>query len=209
MSQTQGIQLSARGTAVAPYDLVHFKITISDVDTTGARAKIGIHDATLEVTKYVDSLIREGSAFNKVLNLSIDPVEEYDQSTRSNHLTGYRASLQVTFSTTKVGMAMDIQEKLTGFPKSKVDSLVFGFNNVNSLREKALESAWVVLKDRFFFSKKLLLGIATLDYEVVDWSIDYEDTRVFSKVAAPTEEEAGSAKVSVHLTVTWQRKSIS
>lgn len=201
---TNGIQLSASGTVTAPYDIVHLKTTISDIHLSGPEARASIEMVSKEAIAYVDGLVKQGLATNKVLALSIDPATKYVGN--ENVFLGYRASLQISFSTDKVNRAMEFQEKLTEFQKSKVASLVFGFKNVAPLQEKALEAAWSNLNSRFAFSKKMILGIATLDYDVVDWDIDYEEQRHISKVSAPTENEAGEAKVSVRLTVTWQKR---
>lgn len=198
------VSVSATGAVIAPYDLVGFTITVSDTAETGPKARAKIKETSAEVLEFVDSLIRENRAEKKVVALTIDP--EWTYTGNKKVPAGYSANMKVTFWTAMPETALQIQERLTEFPQSRVESLSFAFRDPEALREKALQMAWTAAKRRWKFQTDTLVPTGLFhgkQLALVSWNADYDEFQRISKVAAPSEGEAGSATISVTLHTTW------
>jgi uncharacterized protein YggE len=198
------VSVSASGSASAPYDQVFFKITVWALGDTGPLAKAGMKESAERVLAYVDSLIHEKKAQNKVALLKLAPHQVYVDGRNCDR--GYRASLAVTFSTNRPELAAEIQDRLTEFNQTRVESLTFGVTNIESLREKAVEAAWEIAARRFEHSLKTTTGSGSDLWDVESWNVNYEEHRALSKMSAPTEDEDGTANLRVTLEVTWRRR---
>jgi uncharacterized protein YggE len=200
------INVQATGTVVAPYDLVGFSITVSGAEKTGPEAKAQIEETSKSVIEYVNGLIKEGLAERKVVSLTIDPNMVYENH-RNVH-SGYKANMKVTFWTGVPNRALEIQERLTEFPQSKVESLTFAFRDPEALREQALKNAWEAVQRRWKFQTETLGASGLVNGQrakLVSWNVDYDEFQRLSKVSAPSSdgEEGGSAKITVTLNTVW------
>lgn len=196
----QQISVSASGSVEAPYDIVTFKITVSAVDTTGPLAKSLMKKTADLVLNYVDGLIATGAATAKIVTWSVDPHTRYENHQQLD--AGYRASMKITFFSEKMEQALSIQDALTEFDQSKVESLTYGFKDSERLREAATADAWELARRRFNH-QVMLAGFDTNRFCPVSWEV-HEKREAFSKVAAPTDAKPGMAKVEVGLTVTYE-----
>lgn len=202
MSNANEVSIEAAGTAAAPYDQVFFRTTISAVGTDGPSAKREMQSSSEQVVAYVDSLVKEDRAKNKVALLKLEP--NYDRSLQDYR--GYKASLEVTFMTERPELAAEIQDKLTTFSQSKVDTLSFGVKDIEGLRETAIEKAWATINRRFQHTATLMEGVSS-GWKVSTWDVDYSEHKKLSKLSAPEDDDkGGTATVQVMLTVNFRRE---
>jgi len=212
MSKTKdGVTVEARGAAVAPYDLVVYKLQVSSVPcSTGIQAKANITETTEKIQAYVSALIREDMARNHVFSLHIEPYIAYENNNRVHR--GYKAIFKLKFESLRVDLVSQIQDVLTSYEQTVADVPTFGFVDSADLFRKALENAWASVKERWEFECELLLGLDEVGskfyFSLEDWNVDYGPEKQFSKVAAPTSDSVGLGMVELRLSTRWRRKPI-
>jgi uncharacterized protein YggE len=197
------VEIYSRGFASAPYDRAFFGITVSQKGSTSSKAKREMEDAVNQVTAYIDDLIKRGLAKNKVVALKVAPSSRYVGNERE--FDGYLVSMKIKFETEDVKSVVSIQDRLTEFPKSEVETVRYGFKDADSLRSRALTDA----KDRVekrWKEQHSLFGARGEEWEPQSWAVDYEEREPISKVAAPTgNDEPGIATIVVTLGIAYQR----
>lgn len=194
------IEVQATGKASGAYDLAHFSLVIFDNADTGPEAKEKIRQTSDLVLGYIASLEAEGTAHNVVVAFSIAPYVKYNG--HANVHAGYTASNRIDFSSKSMPLISSIQEKLTTFVQTRVSAVTYTFSDYERMRELAVADAYEMVWRRFEH-QRAVLNLSERRFRVVSWSVD-EPLNHISKVSRPTDDDEGTASVSVSLSVFYE-----
>lgn len=229
MSNQQALtNVQDTGVAEADYDVVRFSVTIEGKGKTGPAAKEDARKGIDATTATIKALEADGINVDRDrlrATLSVDVHQKYDRQSGENKRDGYLAKYHVTFSSTSVDRASDIQDRLTSIPDAQVAAPDFKILDLAGLERDALEDAKKKV-DRRFADQCAVLGIRETDCSLASYDARYDNSEsagarpmraamALESVAhdgggpPPIEIKAGKARVKVTLTVSYQRKASS
>ncbi len=227
-NQDKLTSVSDTGVAEADYDVVRFSVTIEGKGKTGPAAKENARAGIDATTATIKALEADGVNVDRdrlKASLSVNAHQKYDRQSGEHKKDGYLATYTVTFSSTSVDKASDIQDKLTSIPDAQVAPPDFKILDLAGLQRKALIDAKAKV-DRRFDDQCAVLGVRETDCALASWDVRYDDSEsagarpmraamAMESVAhdgggpPPVEIKAGKARVKATLTITYQRKSSS
>lgn len=214
--RTNQVEVIAEGVVHAPYDRAFFSITISEVAETSSMAKAAMREIVQKVETYIDAAVKKGIFKNKVKALRVDPHYVHTPHHERKH-QGYKVGLNFKFETESVELVSEIQDALTEFPKSEVEAVRYGFRDIETLRERALEQAWKNVQARWrkelALSETFPIFLAGTNKENLwtlnSWDVDYKEHEPLSKFAAPVDDNTpGLAVICVVLGVLFEKSTV-
>lgn len=228
MSTQQALtNVFATGVAEADYDVVRFSVTIEGKGKTGPAAKENARAGIDATTATIRALEADGINVDRdrlKSSLSVNAHQKYDRASGEHKKDGYLATYTVTFSSTSVDKASDIQDRLTSIADAQVAPPDFKILDLAGLQRKALIDAKAKV-DRRFDDQCAVLGIRESDCSLASYDVRYDDSesagaRPMRAAMAmspesvgggppPVEIKAGKARVKATLTISYQRKTSS
>jgi uncharacterized protein YggE len=222
--------VSAVGVAEADYDVVRFCVTIEGKGKTGPAAKEDARKGIDATTAAIKALEDDGINVDRdrlKASLSVNAHQKYDRASGEHKKDGYLATYTVTFSSTSVDKASDIQDRLTSIADAQVAAPDFKILDLAGLQRKALIDAKAKVDQRFD-DQCAVLGIRETDCSLASYDVRYDDSesagarpmRALALMSAshesvggggppPVEIKAGKARVKATLTVSYQRRTSS
>ncbi len=211
--------VDATGVAKAKYDTVAFRITVTGAGKNTKKAKADARPAIDAVNAEIARFERDGVKIDKARRTTtcdVNVTQHYDNQTNKNVSTGYAATYVISFSTSDVDRASEIQDALSSVNLAEVATPQYKLQNITPLHAAALADAKAKL-DAKFASQCAVLGLDRGSYELSSYEVRQNNResagnqpmRLAAMSASgggappPVELHAGEARVEVTLCVTY------
>jgi uncharacterized protein YggE len=218
--------VSARGEAEIDFNLARFSISLQADGENGFSAneklkgQVELLNKTLEeVIANHEMKVVKNSVYS---NTSVAPFYKYNDVTKVNDVSGYRAVYSRSFQTDSMDKINIVYDKLAAMANDqmRVNSPTFHLRSFEKLNKKALRDAWKKVMSRFEDECKIF-ELEASNYQLGSWEVNYSDSNrgsvrpmmamavveAPSRGSEPIEISLGKAKVIVNLSATFQSKN--
>ena len=174
----QVTSVTATGEAEAPYNLVGFNVSLSELASSVplAKSKLKGKIAALDtaLTELLTNLKLE--MVKNSLRTSSTANEKHEWVKNEHKLLGQEVTYSLSFQIAEMDRVNEVYDALTSLDNIKVGSPVYTLKNREKLNKKALKNAFEKVQARF----EMECGIFSLnpaDYEIATWEVSYSDSR--------------------------------
>lgn len=210
-SEKRTLQVNGSGEIKVKPDTAFVNISVESIKKTASEASITNAEKMQSVTKEIKSIIgKEGKLTTTGYTLS--PVYQYNKTTRSSELTGYRAFNSLNVETRKLDKLGTLIDSSINAGATNISSLSFGTSNKDEYKRKALA---IAVEDARKTAEIVASASGVKIVRINSISPSYSfpiplrrDVSVTGKLAmesaAPTPIETGELTVSANVTIVYE-----
>jgi uncharacterized protein YggE len=206
------ISVNAKGSAESRFTKATFKVTVSEVASTGPEAKNKIDPLIGIVFKIIQANAETAGleADRVTTTKSVEP--EYTHTNSGGRVaSGYRATFTASFAGRNVIEALSVHDQLTSLAGVVADTPVFHVDDASEFANAAFADGVKKARAKFEAQCKAL-SLDPAAYQVSSWSIEDEQPRgkslSFTDGAKPrgSAAEPGKAMLDVRVQVLFTKK---
>ena len=187
------------------------KVDISTgVTNEAASAREALDKNTASMTKVIDTLKDEGIDPKDIqtTNFSVGSIYKEGTEGRAPVIVGYRVTNQVRITLHDMGKLGAILDKMVTLGANQIDSIEFGVEEPEALKDEARELALKNVTDNAkLYAEAAGVGlgpILSISEEETSYQPRFAPAATRMEVAENVPVEAGTVSAEVHVRVTWE-----
>ncbi len=188
--------VAASGEAEAPYNLVGFNVSLSEVASSVPLAKLKLKNKIETLDAALTQLLSDLKIemVKNSLRTSSHAAEKHEWVKSEHKLLGQEVTYNLSFQIDDMERVNEVYDALTSLDHIRVGQPVFTLKNREKLNKKALKNAFEKVKARFEMECGVL-NLAPVDYEISTWEATYSDSHRSPKAPVRAFAMAAGAPV--------------